>query len=145
MTIAPSRSADALDQLLCFDLYAASRAMTARYRPLLDGLGLTYPQYLVLVALRSEDPRAVKEVARSLRLDHATLAPLLRRMEAAGLLSRGRDVTDGRNVLLSLTDRGRAVATKLDDVRCAVQETLGLDQEQTRALQATLRTLTAAG
>lgn len=145
MTTVPSSSAAALDPLLCFDLYAASRAMTARYRPLLDELGITYPQYLVLVVLREETPCTVKDVAVALQLDHATLTPLLRRMEQADLLSRGRAASDGRSVLLSLTERGRAVAARLDDVRCAVQQTLGLDEEQTRALQATLRVLTASG
>jgi DNA-binding MarR family transcriptional regulator len=133
-----------LDELLCFDLYAASRAVTALYRPMLERLGLTYPQYLVLVTLRPGRPASVKDVADALRLDHGTLTPLLRRMEAAGLITRRRSDVDERRVELGLTGAGEALRLRFDDVQCVVAEAVGLDPDAFRSLQASLKTLTEA-
>lgn len=98
-----------LDRQLCFALYSASLAMTKIYKPLLEPLGLTYPQYLVLLALWERDGLAVNELGERLFLDSGTLTPLLKRLEAAGLVQRSRDATDERRVLLQLTAAGRAL------------------------------------
>ncbi|WP_299056845.1 MarR family transcriptional regulator [uncultured Nocardioides sp.] len=136
-------SADALDALVCFDLYAASRLVTAAYRPVLADLGLTYPQYLVLMVLWTRGECSIKELATTLRLDHATLSPLLRRMESAGLIARERSVADERSVLVRTTDRGAALHTVRDDVYCRINEAIGLPPEQVAQLQGLLRTVTA--
>ena len=132
----------ALDELLCFDLYAASRAMTNLFRPMLTELGLTYPQYLVLVVLWENDQRTVKELGEVLRLDHGTLTPLLRRMETHGLLSRRRSSNDERFVDVVLTPAGHDLRDRAEQVRCQVNETLGLDDHQAAALRTSLKDLT---
>jgi len=112
----------ALDRQLCFKLYAASRAVTKLYRPLLDELGLTYPQYLVLLVLWEWDHRApppsptVKALGERLMLDSGTLTPLLKRLEAQGLLSRRRSPRDEREVTLALTEAGRALQERASAV-----------------------------
>src|SRR3954470_19893744 len=101
-----------LDDQLCFALYAASRAVTARYRPMLDALGLTYPQYLVMMLLWEEDHQTVGQLGARLALDSGTLSPLLKRLTAADLVTRRRRVEDERSVAISLTDEGRALRDK---------------------------------
>ncbi|MEV6523830.1 MarR family transcriptional regulator [Longispora sp. NPDC051575] len=101
---------------LCFALYSASRAVTALYRPLLDELGLTYPQYLVMLVLWERDARTVKELGSELRLDSGTLSPLLKRLEAADLLTRERSPEDERSVTVSLTTRGVALREKAEEI-----------------------------
>ena len=108
MTRLPPPSAVLEDQL-CFALYAASRAMTARYRPLLDAIGLTYPQYLVMMLLWEEDNQTVGQLGARLSLDSGTLSPLLKRLTAAGLVTRHRRVEDERSVSIALTDAGLAL------------------------------------
>ncbi len=98
-----------LDEQLCFALYSASRAVTAAYRPLLDELELTYPQYLVLLVLWEEEPCTVSHLGDRLHLDSGTLSPLLKRLESAGLVRRRRSTTDERRVDISLTPEGRAL------------------------------------
>src|SRR4051794_413334 len=98
-----------LDRQVCFALYTATRAVTARYRPLLDELGLTYPQYLVLLALWERDERTVNDLGAALRLDSSTLSPLLKRLEAAGLVARRRRSDDERRVTVRLTADGTAL------------------------------------
>ncbi|WP_312565126.1 MarR family transcriptional regulator [Diaphorobacter sp.] len=98
-----------LDNQLCFALYSASLAMTKLYKPLLDTLGLTYPQYLVMLALWERDGLTVSELGERLFLDSGTLTPLLKRLESAGLLARLRDVQDERRVRITLTGQGRAL------------------------------------
>ena len=98
-----------LDNQLCFALYSASLAMTKLYKPLLDALGLTYPQYLVMLSLWERDGLTVSELGERLFLDSGTLTPLLKRLEAAGLLVRLRDVQDERRVRITLTGQGRAL------------------------------------
>ncbi|MFI1357331.1 MarR family winged helix-turn-helix transcriptional regulator [Streptomyces sp. NPDC020898] len=95
-----------LDDQLCFALYAAQRAMTAAYRPLLDELGLTYPQYLVLLVLWERGEVTVKELGAALHLDYGTVSPLLKRLEAAGLVRRERSARDERSVSIGVTGRG---------------------------------------
>lgn len=132
-----------LDDLICFDLYAASRQVTAAYRPILGELGLTYPQYLVLVVLGGHDEMLIKDVGRELRLDHATLSPLLRRLERDGLLTRRRSARDERAVVVALTDSGRAVHARFGEVHCRIAEALGISAEQADQLRSLLRGLTA--
>ncbi|MET7441478.1 MarR family transcriptional regulator, partial [Streptomyces sp. NPDC005568] len=92
-----------LDDQLCFALYAAQRALTAAYRPLLEDLGLTYPQYLVMLVLWERGETTVKDLAGALRLDYGTVSPLLKRLESAGLLRRERSARDERSVLVAPT------------------------------------------
>ncbi|MEU4763987.1 MarR family transcriptional regulator [Actinosynnema sp. NPDC023794] len=130
-----------LDDQLCFALYAASRAVTARYRPLLDDLGLTYPQYLVLLVLWERGPVPVKDVAAALQLDYGTLSPLLKRLEAAGLIRRERRPDDERSVRLVLTEQGDELRERAKDVPPAMGEAMNLGEEDTARLRALLRTL----
>lgn len=105
----PASSPLHLDQQLCFALYNASRAMTAAYRPLLEPLGLTYPQYIAMLALWQRDHVSVRELGEALLLDSGTLTPLLKRLEQAGLVSRRRRRSDEREVEIALTAAGRAL------------------------------------
>lgn len=101
-----------LDNQLCFVLYAASRAVTQTYRPLLDGLDLTYPQYLVMLVLWERDGLTVNEIGDRLRLDSGTLTPLLKKLEARGFLNRSRDKDDERRVIISLLPEGMKLKKK---------------------------------
>ncbi|MEO5652665.1 MAG: MarR family transcriptional regulator [Marmoricola sp.] len=132
-----------LSEQVCFDLYAASRAVTNAYRPALRELGLTYPQYLVLLVLWEKDVRLVKELVEVLSLDHGTLTPLLRRMEVAGLVTRRRADGDERFVEIALTDRGDDLREHATRIHCDMKSAIGLDDEQFAALQESLRGLTA--
>jgi DNA-binding MarR family transcriptional regulator len=100
------------EAMLCFNLYAASHAFTRVYKPLLEPLGLTYPQYLVLLCLAPGAPRGVRDLAEALRLETNTLSPLLKRLEASGLIRRTRSSADERRVEVALTGRGRALAAE---------------------------------
>lgn len=124
-----------LDAQLCFALYAASHAMNRVYKPLLDPLGLTYTQYLVLLVLWERDDTTVKDLGARLFLDSGTLTPLLKRMEAAGLLRRRRDPADERLVRVSLTGAGHALRTEATRVQAAVFGACGLDLAAIRSLQ----------
>lgn len=128
---------------LCFDLYAASRAVTSAYRPVLADLGIAYPQYLVLIVLWERESCTVRDIADTLRLDHGTLTPLLRRMEQAGLVARHRDHSDERFVVVSLSEKGSALRVHASRIHCDMKDALALSEEQFAALQGTLRTLTA--
>jgi MarR family transcriptional regulator, organic hydroperoxide resistance regulator len=131
-----------LSDQLCFDLYAASRAVTAAYRPALAELGLTYPQYLVLIVLWEQDERAVRDIAEALRLDHGTLTPLLRRMEGAGFVARHRHHWDERFVVVSLTAKGERLRSHAERIHCEMKAVLALSVQEFSDLQMTLRTLT---
>jgi len=108
-TGAPEINLLALDNQFCFALYSASHAMTKTYKPMLDQLGLTYPQYLVMLVLWEQDAILVKEIGARLFLDSGTLTPLLKRLEANGLVSRNRDPHDERQVRIVLSPQGRAL------------------------------------
>nr|WP_308117383.1 MarR family transcriptional regulator [Streptomyces fuscigenes] len=127
---------------MCFALYAASRAVTSLYRPILDELGLTYPQYLVLLALWERDQVPVKELRRALQLDYGTLTPLLKRLEAAGLLRRERQADDERTVRVGLTEQGIALRRRARAIPAAIGDAMGLDDEEFERTRATLRRLT---
>lgn len=132
-----------LPDQVCFDLYAASRAVTSAYRPALAEIGVTYPQFLVLLVLWDEGTRTVRELADVLKLDHGTLTPLLRRMESNGVVERRRSSADERYVEVGLTDKGSALRVHARKIHCDMKEAIGLDDAQFAALQATLRALTA--
>nr|MDH4412881.1 MarR family transcriptional regulator [Rhizobium sp.] len=100
-----------LDKQLCFALYGAAHAFTRAYKPLLSPLGLTYPQYVVMMALWEEDDVAVKALGEKVGLDSGTLSPLLKRLEQVGYVSRRRDAADERQVFITLTAQGRALKT----------------------------------
>ncbi len=116
----------ALDRQVCFALAAASRSVIALYRPALEPLGLTHPQYLVMLALWERSPRRAGELADELLLEPATLSPLLRRLESADLVSLERDATDARALAVSLTDAGSALRAKALAVPGQVVERLGV-------------------
>ncbi|MCB8966804.1 MAG: MarR family transcriptional regulator [Ardenticatenaceae bacterium] len=130
-----------LENQICFPIYAASRLITREYQPLLDELGLTYPQYLVLMVLWESDGLPVNEIGQKLLLNTNTVTPLLKRMEAQGLLSRARSTEDERQVIITLTAQGRA----LREVAATIPERLvaGLSAEDTNieALQVMLAEL----
>lgn len=127
-----------LDRQLCFALYSASLAMTRLYKPHLDALGLTYPQYLVLLALWQADGQSVGELGAHLHLDSGTLTPLLKRMEAAGLVARERSAADERRVEIHLTAAGRKLRQRALAVPGAIASatgcTLGEIDDLTRRL-----------
>ena len=127
--------------MLCFALYSASHAMSRLYRPLLAPLGLTYPQYLVLMALWSGDGQSVGSLGEELALDSNTLTPLLKRMEAAGLLTRVRSQEDERVVTVSLTEKGRALEAEAGRVTACVFEATGLSVEEVGALRSQVNAL----
>ncbi len=116
-----------IDDLLCFSLYSANHALTRLYRPLLAPLGLTYPQYLVLVALWEEDGQKVSTLGKRLDLETNTLTPLLKRMESAGFLSRRRNPEDERSLIVSLTDKGQALRAEARGISTCVIEAMGGD------------------
>lgn len=116
----------ALDRQVCFALYSASRATTAAYRTLLADLGITYPQYLVMLVLWERDGRGVQEICHALQLDTGTLSPLLKRLESAGLLERRRLGGDERRVTVVLTDAGTALRERASDIPARLARATGL-------------------
>jgi len=131
-----------LDERLCLALYTVSRAMTARYRPALSALGLTYPQYLVMVLLWEEGAATVGQVGTRLGLESSTLSPLLKRLEAMGLIRRTRGSRDERSVTVALTDEGRGLEQRAAGVPAAICAATGLPVSEQAALVAQLRELT---
>jgi len=105
-----------LDEMLCFTVYSTAHAFNRVYKPLLDALGLTYPQYLVMLILWEQDEMTVKEIGEQLHLDSGTLTPLLKRLEAAGIVRRARDAADERQVRISLTPKGQEMRNKANTV-----------------------------
>lgn len=134
----------ALDNQLCFSLYAASRALTGLYRELLEDLGLTYPQYLVMLVLWEHGELPVKKLGEQLRLDSGTLSPLLKRLEAAGLVRRERSAQDERSVVVRLTDEGTALREQALLVPRRIAAATGFDFDEIRDLRARLDKLTHA-
>jgi len=127
-----------LDRQLCFTVYAAHHAFTAAYKPCLEPLGLTYPQYLVLLVLWEQEGLKVKEIGERLRLDSGTLTPLLKRMETGGLLRRLRDPADERQVRIELTEHGRGLQAPVLKVRQEIGCALGGSEEPIQDLRARL-------
>ncbi|MCX6216825.1 MarR family transcriptional regulator [Spirosoma sp.] len=130
-----------LDNQLCFPLYALSRQVTALYRPLLERLELTYPQYLVMLLLWETDNRFVGEIGDRLLLDSGTLTPLLKRLEQKQLVTRKRNPADERQVTIQLTEAGQALKNQAVDIPTQLQEGLNLDDKQIINLRIQLVTL----
>ncbi|AOD21811.1 MarR family transcriptional regulator [Rhodococcus sp. p52] len=134
----------ALERQGCFALAVANRAVLAVYRPILDRLGLTHPQYLVMLALWERSPLTSKEVGQLLQLDSPTLSPLLKRLEALGLITRARSAADERQLVLELTDAGRALRAEAESVPGQVVDALGVGLDELQDLHAALVRVNAA-
>ena len=132
-----------LDNQLCFALHSTSLLMTKVYKPLLQAIGLTYPQYLAMMVLWEEDELTVSEISSRLLTDPGSMTPLLKRLEAEGLLSRTRSREDERVVVVELTDTGRALQEKAKDVPQCILGASGMALEQLRKLQGDLIALRA--
>lgn len=128
-----------LDQQLCFPLYAASHLVTRLYRPLLEPLGLTYPQYLAMLVLWEQSPLSVGELGQRLHLDSGTLTPLLKRLEAGGLVLRTRSTADERRVSVSLTPQGNQLREAAAGIPRALGCQLGLEVDEIVRLRADLQ------
>jgi len=131
-----------LSEQLCFDLYVASRTVTGLYRPLLEDLGLTYPQYLVMLLLWERGRATVGQVVEAVRLDYSTVSPLLQRLQERGLATRTRGTTDERSVEIGLTPAGRELQERARAVPAVVRQALGLDDDELAELRRVLRALT---
>lgn len=123
---------------MCFALYSASRALAGLYRPALDALGLTYPQYLVMLVLWERDGRTVKQLGEHLMLDSGTLSPLLKRLEAAGLVSRDRNPGDERSVTVRLTEAGDRLRERANDMAGALAGATGMTRDELATVRDTL-------
>jgi DNA-binding MarR family transcriptional regulator len=132
-----------LDNQLCFALYSASLLMTKLYKPLLDEIGLTYPQYLAMLALWEEDGVTVSALGARLHLDSGTLTPLLKRLEKAGLLTRERNEEDERQVLVRLTQEGRALKKRAADIPRKIVAATGANLPEIIKLRKRLKKLRA--
>ena len=133
-----------LEQMVCFDLYAASRAMTALYRPRLDAAGLTYPQYLVMRVLWHRSPVTVSALGEALCLDSGTLSPLLKRLDAQGRIRRTRGTTDERTVWIDLTPAGHTLRDQLADLPAEIARSAGLTYDEFHQLHHLLGRVRAA-
>ncbi|WP_410503215.1 MarR family transcriptional regulator [Exiguobacterium acetylicum] len=131
----------ALDEQLCFPFYAISREITRRYRPLLEPLGLTYPQYLVMLVVWEEEGQSLKAIGERLHLDSGTLTPLLKKLETADLLRRVRKPEDERHIQIFLTDAGRGLRTQAESVPLDLVRTLDVDEEDLQVVKAALNRL----
>jgi DNA-binding MarR family transcriptional regulator len=134
----------ALDRQVCFALAAASRSVIGLYRPVLAPLGLTHPQYLVMLALWERSPRRVGDIASALYLEPATLSPLLKRLELAGYLTRSRTATDERALDVALTPEGEALRDRALSVPGTIVERLGVPVAQLERVRDELTALLAA-
>ena len=147
-TEAPADDWLLLDRQLCFALYSTSLAMTKIYKPMLGELGLTYPQYLVMLVLWEDNTLTISELGARLTLDSGTLTPLLKRLESAGWVKRERDVEDERRVLVNLTDAGRKLRASAagipERLLCATQCSIDEIQSLTSRLHALRSTLESA-
>ena len=123
-----------LGSMLCFTVYSTAHAFNRAYKPLLDALDLTYPQYLAMFALWEKNNITVKEIGERLHLDSGTLTPLLKRLEAVGLVRRARDTADERNVRISLTPAGEALHQKELTVRQGIVGACGMSSDDLKSL-----------
>ena len=131
-----------LNDMVCFNLYAASRAVSAAYRPLLEPLDVTYPQYLVLATLWEYGDLSVGELSQRLQLEYGTMTPLLKRMEARGLVSRTRSTRDERTVIVALAPDGEALRVHAPGIYAAICEIFGFTPERAADALAVLRSVT---
>jgi DNA-binding MarR family transcriptional regulator len=141
---APAGDLLALDRQVCFALAVASRSVIALYRPLLDPMGLTHPQYLVMLALWEESPLSVKQLSGLLQLDPGTLSPLLKRLESGGLVTRQRDPRDERALAVRLTEAGLDLRAKAEKIPPAIIDRLGMTLSELEDLHKSLTRVIAA-
>ena len=134
----------ALDRQVCFALAAASRSVIGVYRPVLEPLGLTHPQYLVMLALWERSPRTARDISQALHLEPPTLSPLLKRLQSAGLITRSRSVADERALDIELTEAGRALRAEAELVPGQIVQRLGMSIPQLEAIRDDLTHLLAA-
>nr|WP_211160553.1 MarR family transcriptional regulator [Microbacterium sp. MF43] len=127
-----------LDNQVCFALVTAARNVVSIYRPILEPLGLTHPQYLVMLALWERAPRSLRELADELALEPATLSPLVKRLQGQGLVAKSRSVSDERVLEIDLTDAGRGLRGRALEVPAKVMERTGMDAGQLAALRDSL-------
>ena len=133
-----------LERQVCFALSVASRSVVGLYRPLLEPMGLTHPQYLVMLALWQHAPLSVRELSDLLQLDPGTLSPLLKRLETIGYVDRQRDPSDDRALAVTLTGRGRALRSEAEKIPPAIVTRLGMPIEELESLHAALTRVIAA-
>jgi DNA-binding MarR family transcriptional regulator len=141
LDVRPALAADdalALERQVCFALSVAARNVVAVYRPFLEPMGLTHPQYLVMLALWQHGPLSVKDLSGLLLLDPGTLSPLVKRLEAAGLVRRDRDPRDERALAIALTDAGRALRAQAEQIPPGIVERLGMDLAELTSLREAL-------
>jgi len=134
----------ALDQQVCFGLAVAARSVIALYRPLLEPMGLTHPQYLVMLALWEEEPLRVSELSRKVQLDPGTLSPLLKRLETQDYIRRERNKLDERSLAVVLTERGRALRDDAEKIPPAIVERLDMSVDELMELHRRLLEVIAA-
>ena len=134
----------ALDRQVCFALAAASRSVIGLYRPVLEPMGLTHPQYLVMLALWEQSPRTVRNIGEALHLEPATLSPLLKRLEAAGLITRARSTTDERALDVALTAAGASLRADAEKVPAQIVDRLGMSLRDLEEIRDGLTRLLAA-
>ncbi|HEV7184298.1 MAG TPA: MarR family transcriptional regulator [Leifsonia sp.] len=134
----------ALENQVCFGLAVAARSVIALYRPVLEPLSLTHPQYLVMLALWERDPRSVKNLGEALQLEPATLSPLLKRLEVTGYIERKRSTSDERSLEVTLTETGRALRAQAELIPHQIVQRLGLPVPELENLREGLHTIIAA-
>ncbi|MGI5324332.1 MarR family winged helix-turn-helix transcriptional regulator [Actinomadura nitritigenes] len=134
----------ALENQVCFALVVASRSVLALYRPILEPMGLTHPQYLVMLALWEHEQLSVKELSRLLQLDPGTLSPLLKRLESADLIRRERDSRDERLLAVTVTESGRALREQAEKIPATIMDRLGMGLDELEDLHGTLTRVIAA-
>jgi MarR family transcriptional regulator, organic hydroperoxide resistance regulator len=134
----------ALERQVCFALAVASRSVIALYRPVLEPMGLTHPQYLVMLALWERSPRSLRDLSEALQLDPGTLSPLVKRLERSGLVARARDEKDERSLALTLTDEGRRLRRQAEKVPAKIVARLGLPISDLEHVHAVLMRVIAA-
>lgn len=130
-----------LERQLCFAVYSTAHAFTRAYKPILDRVGLTYPQYLVMLVLWERSELPVKTIGEQLDLDSGTLSPLLKRLEQNGLIKRARDARDERQVIVSLTPKGRTMKDETDAIMAAIGQATGCSLEEVASLRDRLKEL----
>ncbi|AVA20756.1 MULTISPECIES: MarR family transcriptional regulator [unclassified Rhizobium] len=132
-----------LERQLCFAVYATAHAFNRAYKPILDRVGLTYPQYLVMLVLWEKGCLSVKTIGEQLDLDSGTLSPLLKRLEQAGLIGRVRDPKDERQVIVSLTEKGAGMKCQVSMIMAAIGQAVGCDMNEMASLRDRLQRLRA--
>ena len=133
-----------LDDMVCFNLHAAYRAVAAAYRPLLEPLGVSYPQYLVLAVLWRDGDLSVGDIVAALRSDYGTITPLVKRMERQGLVTRTRNPRDERSVVVALTDDGDRLRAHAPQIYQQIRETFGFTEDRADAALSVLRGITSS-